>query len=86
MPLDWQPRNGKCGVTIDVFPDDVQETSSFGAIKDRAAKLMQTCVIHDPHFGGWSVVGEEGNLFVEVFGTTEEEEGRDCYCFSIGLD
>lgn len=65
---------------IDVRGDDLQETSTFGAIRDRAAALMRKCVIGPPHLGGTSFLGEVDGLVVQVFGALREGGGM-VYCF-----
>ena len=64
VPVIWH--HGNCAVEIDVSEVDDEESASFAAIFKRAFDIVVQCVIHTPHFGGTSPIGEDGKLLVRI--------------------
>lgn len=64
VPAHWENEN--CGVEIDVVEAEYVERTTFAAIWKRAFDLAIECVIHPPHFGGRSFVGEDEKLVVAI--------------------
>lgn len=66
VPESWT--YGQCTIEIDMITEDIEETTTFAAIFKRAFDLTKECVIHPPHLGGRSLLGNHGYLKIWIYG------------------
>ncbi|KAL8958606.1 MAG: hypothetical protein Q9193_004371, partial [Seirophora villosa] len=66
-PKYWVSPRTACRVTIDV-PDLPAESVSLQEIQATADFILMKCVLAEPHLGGFTMIGENNGMLVEVLG------------------